>query len=93
MVKDPCIWLGVKGTGVRGRVRGHETIHALQGKPGPAEWYVPTPSAPAYELLNAAFQDSVLQLEAFPGQRQTDCPTAVKRVVQQPYALRRRCAP
>ena len=50
-------------------------------------------SAAAYELLNAAFQDSVLQLGAFPGQRQTDCPTAVKRVVQQPYALRRRCAP
>ena len=49
--------------------------------------------AAAYELLNTAFQDSVLQLGGFPRQRQTDYPAAVKRVVQQPYALRRRCAP
>ena len=50
-------------------------------------------SAAAYELLNTAFQDSVLQLGTFQRQCRTGCPTAVKRVVQQPYALRRRCAP
>ena len=50
-------------------------------------------SAAAYELLNIVFQDSVLQLGTFQKQCRTDCPTAVKRVVQQPYALHRRCAP
>jgi hypothetical protein len=50
-------------------------------------------SGAAYELLNTIFQDSILQLGAFQRQCRTDCPTAVKRVVQQPYALRRRCAP
>jgi hypothetical protein len=50
-------------------------------------------SAAAYELLNTAFQGSVLQLGTFQRQCRTDCPTVVKRVVQQPFALRRRCAP
>jgi hypothetical protein len=50
-------------------------------------------SVAAYELLNTAFQGGVLQLGTFQKQCRTDGPAAVKRVVQQPYALRRRCAP
>jgi hypothetical protein len=44
-------------------------------------------SAAAYELLNTAFQDSVLQLGTFQRQCRTDCPTAVK----ESYSSHMRC--
>ena len=61
-----------RGTGIRGRVSGHETVHALQGSQDrPSGMFPLLPSRPVTGFATSIYRLSVLLSHCFTGSAMT----------------------